>query len=120
MLRGEHITQGQRRAVPPRGIPCVSIPPTGTRIGPFGDGRAGKEFPPPSFLDPEAPEFPLSKLMLPHPPAQESSGVSVGSNVVTVPGRERNTHPGHGPIFSNQIPGSKSNPSCLRWGFHPK
>lgn len=82
-----------------------------------GQGRKSLLHP---LLDPKALEFPLPKLMMSHPPAQESIGLSVGSNVVTVLGRERNTDAGRGITFSNQIPSSKSHPSCLRRECHPK
>lgn len=48
------------------------------------------------------------------------TGLSVCSSVVTVLGRKRNTHPGRGTVFCNQIPTSKSNPRGLWREFHPE
>jgi len=122
VLKGEYITQGQRRAVPSQEFPVFPYQHLQDSLVPVAMVDHGKEDSSPSSpLDPKALGFAFSKLMMPHPPAQESIGLLVGLNGVIVLGRERNTKPGHGTVFSNQIPNSKSNHlSCLRQESHPE
>lgn len=115
MLRGEHVTQGQKRTVPPRGIPHISIAAAGEVSVVVAD--QGKKVSPPPSSGSKGCRVSSSKADDVTSTSAGGMGLSVSSDVV---GRERNTDPGHGMIFSNRIPGSKSNSSCLRREFHPK